>query len=147
MANYLITDGTDGKYRHLSLSRELTEWPFGIEVLISLPYGDGKTSIAEAMGKIEKIKEGWEKKEISRKETRIMTFLPHLYRCNNCDGELTEENIRLALEDAGEIPNEISSLSRGEQNHYTLCCPTFDGNACQGYCSEDRDKPAYWSYS
>ncbi len=56
-------------------------------------------------------------------------------RCCNCGGELTEENIKLAVEDAG-LP----------QDELTFCCPTYtDQGGCMGFCNEDRDKPAYWS--
>ena len=87
--------------------------------------------------------------DCQRKEIQTMTFLPHLYHCNNCDGDLTEDNIRLALEDAGEEPDIISLP---DQDHYTLFCPTYREHRknakayCLGYRDMDKDKPAYWEY-
>ena len=55
--------------------------------------------------------------------------------CSNCGGLLTEESIRLAVEDAG-IPREELSF----------CCPTYsDEGGCQGWAKEDETAAAYWS--
>lgn len=66
----------------------------------------------------------------------------HKEHCHCCGFPLTEENVRLAVEDAG-VP----------QDELTFCCPSYaeqkdeDGKryeACQGYATADRDVPAYW---
>jgi hypothetical protein len=54
--------------------------------------------------------------------------------CCNCGAELSDENIKLACEDAGLPQDELS-----------FCCPSYsDQQGCQGYCKADRNLPAYW---
>ena len=56
--------------------------------------------------------------------------------CSNCGWELSAENIRLALEDAG------AGIS---QEELTFCCPSYsDEEGCKGYAKADLDIPAYW---
>jgi len=56
-------------------------------------------------------------------------------KCNNCGWPLTEENIRLALEDA----------SFYEQDELTFCCPSYtEEGGCKGTAKEDETLPAYW---
>jgi len=55
--------------------------------------------------------------------------------CSNCGQELTEENIQLALEDAG-LP----------QDELRFFCPRYsDEKGCPGYSQKDEKKEAYWS--
>lgn len=62
--------------------------------------------------------------------------------CSNCGRSLTEEQIRLALEDAGEVTGEESEL-----DHYSFCCPNYsDESGCPDYSNADRSLPAYWIY-
>ena len=64
--------------------------------------------------------------------------------CSNCGGSLTDENIRLALDDAGE---DIGILTHEDFDRYSFCCPTYsDEGGCLGYSREDQDKPAYWMF-
>lgn len=54
--------------------------------------------------------------------------------CNNCGQTLTDENVRLAIEDALMLEEELS-----------FCCPSYDWHeGCKGYSIEDQKKPAYW---
>lgn len=55
-------------------------------------------------------------------------------KCANCGQELTEENIRLAIEDYN-----------GNRHDLTFCCPDYsDETGCPGYGRDDRGKMAYW---
>ena len=66
------------------------------------------------------------------------------YHCANCGQWLSEDNIRLALEDAGENPAEIDP---DELEYYSFCCPDYkDESGCPGYAPADEDKAAYWYY-
>lgn len=55
--------------------------------------------------------------------------------CANCGGHLTEENIRLAVEDATGIP-------RGDLIFY---CPEYAEERCPGWAKEDETKAVYWT--
>lgn len=66
-----------------------------------------------------------------------------LDNCSNCGWQLSEANILLALEDAGE------GLSKNPEalEHYSFCCPSYtDESGCQGYGTTDREQPAYWIF-
>lgn len=64
-----------------------------------------------------------------------------LTACSNCGQQLTEDNIMLALSDAGIDINDEDMLDT-----VTLCCPSYtDKNGCLGYTSADRTERAYWS--
>ena len=75
--------------------------------------------------------------------------------CGNCGQELTAENIQLALEDAGEDPQELfAEESRGDGRNWTakkidtyrFFCPRYsDERGCPGYSEKDEKKAAYWS--
>lgn len=63
-------------------------------------------------------------------------------RCSNCGWNLSEENIRLAIEDYSSSP-----LSEEEMDHLSFCCPSYsDEEGCKGYSRDDRALPAYWIY-
>jgi hypothetical protein len=77
---------------------------------------------------------------------------------------LTDTNIKLALEDAGEdvekILAEVPKRDLTDQcitrlDRYSFCCPSYDDSqyeglprhdGCLGYTNEDREKPAYWMF-
>jgi hypothetical protein len=77
--------------------------------------------------------------------------------CSNCGQALSEENIQLALEDAGEDPQELlTEVSRGDGRNWTATkldryrffCPRYsDERGCPGYSEKDGKKMAYWSTS
>ena len=66
------------------------------------------------------------------------------HHCANCGQRLSEDNIRLALEDAGTHPQGIDD---DELEHFSFCCPDYsDESGCPGYAPADEDKAADWYY-
>ena len=67
------------------------------------------------------------------------------HHCSNCGQKLSEDNIRLALEDSGENPAGIED--NDELEAFSFCCPDYsDESGCPGYARADEDKAAYWYY-
>jgi len=58
------------------------------------------------------------------------------HTCSNCGQVLSEENIRLAMEDLG---GDVA------EDKITFCCPGYtDDKGCPGYGRDDRSEMAYW---
>ena len=59
-------------------------------------------------------------------------------RCSNCGNELTEENIRLALEEAKQFGLRQSGMR--------LYCPSYNSatDSCEGYGEGDEKRESYW---